>query len=143
VGAHEFIERLPLGYDTRLEQRGVNLSLGQRQLISFARAVVANTAILILDEATASVDSYTERAIQIALQRLLAGRTGVVIAHRLATVRKADRIIVLQDGCIVETGTHAELLRERGLYHRLYSLNYASFDDIPEALLRDATQPST
>jgi ATP-binding cassette subfamily B protein len=143
VGAHDFIERLPQGYDTRLEQRGANLSLGQRQLLSFARAVVADTAILILDEATASVDSYTERAIQIALQRLLAGRTGVLIAHRLATVRNADRIIVLQDGTIVETGSHDELLRKRGLYYRLYSLNYASFDDIPEALLRDATQPHT
>ncbi len=143
VGAHEFIERLPQGYDTRLEQRGANLSLGQRQLLSFARAVVADTAILILDEATASVDSYTERAIQVALQRLLAGRTGVLIAHRLATVRNADRIIVLQDGTIVETGTHDELLAMRGLYHRLYSLNYASFDDVPQELLRETTQPRT
>ncbi len=138
VGAHDFIMQLPHGYDTRLEQRGGNLSLGQRQLLSFARAVVANTDILILDEATASIDSYTERQIQIALKRLLSGRTGVVIAHRLATVRKADRIIVLQGGCIVETGTHHELLQKRGLYYRLESMNYASFDDIPEALLREA-----
>ena len=144
TGAHEFIAALPLGYETRLEQRGVNLSLGQRQLLSFARALVANTDILILDEATASIDSYTERAIQNAMRRLLAGRTAVVIAHRLATVRHADRIIVLQGGRIVETGTHDELLEKRGLYHRLHSLNYASFDDIPEALIRaDAGRAAT
>lgn len=138
VGAHEFIMRLPQGYDTPLEQRGGNLSLGQRQLLSFARAVVADTDILILDEATANIDSYTEQQIQIALKRLLSGRTGVVIAHRLATVRKADRIIVLQNGRIVETGTHPELLQKRGLYHRLYTMNYASFDDIPEELIQTA-----
>jgi ATP-binding cassette subfamily B protein len=141
VGAHPFIERLPQGYETRLEQRGSNLSLGQRQLISFARAVVANTDILILDEATASIDSYTEQAIQVAMKRMLAGRTAIVIAHRLATVRSADRIVVLKDGRIVEMGTHAELLRARGLYQRLYSLNYASFDDIPADLLPSGPEP--
>ncbi|MPZ43992.1 MAG: ATP-binding cassette domain-containing protein [Betaproteobacteria bacterium] len=135
VGAHDFIMRLPQGYDTRLEQRGSNLSLGQRQLVSFARALVADTDILILDEATASIDSYTERAIQIAMKRLLAGRTAVVIAHRLATIRNADRIIVLQDGRIVETGTHQQLLDRHGLYHRLHAMNYASFDDVREEAL--------
>ena len=135
VGAHDFILRLPQGYETPLEQRGGNLSQGQRQLISFARALVADARILVLDEATASVDSYTERLIQAALARLLKGRTGLVIAHRLATVRNADRIIVLQDGRVVETGSHAELMRARGLYARLYRLNYASFDDIPADLL--------
>ncbi len=143
VGAHDFIMRLPQGYETRLEQRGANLSLGQRQLLSFARAVVANTDILILDEATASIDSYTESQIQLALKRLLSGRTGVVIAHRLATVRKADRIIVLQGGSIVESGTHAELLQRRGLYYRLESMNYASFDDIPDDVLRAAVAQSS
>jgi ATP-binding cassette, subfamily B, multidrug efflux pump len=135
VGAHDFIMRLPDGYDTPLEQRGGNLSLGQRQLISFARALVADARILVLDEATASVDSYTERLIQAALARLLEGRTGLVIAHRLATVRNADRIIVLQDGRVIETGSHHQLMRARGLYARLYRLNYASFDDVPEDLL--------
>jgi ATP-binding cassette subfamily B protein len=135
VGAHDFIVRLPQGYETPLEQRGGNLSQGQRQLLSFARALVADAAILVLDEATASVDSYTERLIQAALARLLKGRTGLVIAHRLATVRNADRIIVLQDGRVIETGAHDELMRARGLYARLYRLNYASFDDAAEALL--------
>ena len=132
VGAHDFIENLPDGYDTELEQRGGNLSLGQRQLISFARALVADAKILVLDEATASIDSYTEMLIQKALVKLLEGRTGLVIAHRLATIRGADRIIVLQNGEIVESGNHEQLMERKGLYARLYNMNYASFDDISE-----------
>ncbi|HSG88528.1 MAG TPA: ABC transporter ATP-binding protein, partial [Pseudomonadales bacterium] len=136
VGAHDFILQLKEGYDTELDQGGGNLSLGQRQLLSFARALVADAPILVLDEATASVDSYTELEIQRALARLLANRTAVVIAHRLATIRGADRIIVLQDGEIIETGSHDELMRAGGLYSRLYRMNYASFDDMPEEEIR-------
>ncbi len=134
VGAHEFIVQLPDGYHTALDQQGRNLSLGQRQLLSFARALVADARVLILDEATANIDSYTERQIQRALARLLEGRTGIVIAHRLATIRNADRIIVLQEGRVVETGTHASLLARNGLYAKLHTLNYASFDDLPDDL---------
>ena len=139
VGAHDFIMRLEAGYDSVLEQGAVNLSLGQRQLLSFARALVADAQILILDEATASVDSYTELEIQRALAKLLRGRTAMVIAHRLATVRGADRIIVLQDGAIIDTGSHAELMSRDGLYSRLYRMNYASFDDIPEDVIDSLT----
>ncbi len=136
VGAHDFIVKLEKGYETELEQGGMNLSLGQRQLLSFARALVADSRILVLDEATASVDSYTELQIQRALARLLKDRTALVIAHRLATIRGADRIIVLQEGEIIETGDHDELVAAGGLYSRLYRMNYASFDDIPDEEIR-------
>jgi ATP-binding cassette subfamily B multidrug efflux pump len=139
VGAHDFIMRLPDGYDSMLGERGGNLSLGQRQLLSFARALVADAKILVLDEATANIDSYTEMLIQKALVKLLEGRTGLVIAHRLATIREADRIIVLQNGELVESGSHQQLMANRKLYARLYDLNYASFDDIPETVLEETT----
>ncbi|MER9050194.1 ABC transporter ATP-binding protein/permease [Mesorhizobium sp. M0923] len=132
VGAHDFIMSLADGYETQLGERGDNLSLGQRQLISFARALVADAKILVLDEATANIDSYTEMQIQKALIKLLEGRTGLVIAHRLATIRGADRIIVLQNGQVIATGNHDQLIAMGGLYSKLYNLNYASFDDIPE-----------
>jgi len=145
VGAHEFIMRLPDGYDSVLGERGGNLSLGQRQLLSFARALVADAKILVLDEATANIDSYTEMLIQKALVKLLENRTGLVIAHRLATIREADRIIVLQNGEIIESGDHRQLMKNNKLYSRLYNLNYASFDDIPEDVLEEttATQSAT
>ncbi len=127
VGAHEFITRLRAGYDSPVEEGGVILSVGQRQLISFARALLADPRILILDEATSSVDTQTERVIQRALARLLRGRTAFVIAHRLSTVVNADRIVVLEGGRIVEQGTHADLLARRGLYHRLYT---SGFEDV-------------
>ncbi len=135
VGAHDFVMRLPQGYDSMLGERGGNLSLGQRQLLSFARALVADAKILVLDEATANIDSYTEMLIQKALVKLLENRTGLVIAHRLATIREADRIIVLQNGEIVESGNHQQLMKNGKLYSKLYNLNYASFDDIPEDVL--------
>jgi ATP-binding cassette subfamily B multidrug efflux pump len=131
VRAHEFIVKLPKGYDTPLEQRGRNISLGQRQLLSFARALVINPRILILDEATANIDSFTELEIQRALKVLMTGRTCLVIAHRLATVRDADDIIVLQAGRIVEQGPHDVLVKQGGLYSRLYASAHGSFDDLP------------
>jgi ATP-binding cassette, subfamily B, multidrug efflux pump len=129
VRAHDFILRLPGGYDTQLTQRGQNLSFGQRQLLSFARALVADPRILILDEATANIDSFTERDIQAALKVLLEGRTTLIIAHRLATIRNADLIIVLQAGRIIERGTHATLVAAGGLYSRLHARSGVSFDD--------------
>jgi ATP-binding cassette subfamily B protein len=119
VGAHEFIERLPAGYDTMVRERGSNLSVGQRQLVSFARALLVNPPILLLDEATSSVDPYTELVIQTALEKLLENRTSVVIAHRLSTVRNADRIVVMDEGKIVEEGSHEELISRDGMYRRL------------------------
>ncbi|MBX4868296.1 ABC transporter ATP-binding protein [Rhizobium bangladeshense] len=139
VGAHEFVMRLHDGYDSVLGERGGNLSLGQRQLLSFARALVADAKILVLDEATANIDSYTEMLIQKALVKLLENRTGLVIAHRLATIREADRIIVLQNGEIIESGDHRQLMKNGKLYSKLYNLNYASFDDIPEDVLDETT----
>jgi len=138
VSAHDFIMRLPEGYDTQLGQRGRNISLGQRQLISFARALVADPQILILDEATANIDSFTEQAIQKALKVLFAGRTCIVIAHRLATIRDADKIIVLQQGHILEQGPHEALMANEGLYSRLYTSAHASFDDAQVAATGDA-----
>jgi ABC-type multidrug transport system fused ATPase/permease subunit len=120
VGAHEFILALEDGYETNLQERGTRLSLGQRQLVAFARALLANPRILILDEATSSVDIGTERRIEVALRKLLADRTAFVIAHRLSTIRDADLIVVLEHGQVVEQGTHDELMAKRGLYTSLY-----------------------
>ncbi len=129
VGAHDFIMALENGYDTFLAERGVNLSVGQRQLLSFARAIVANPRILILDEATANIDSYTELLIQRALEELLRDRTAVVIAHRLSTIRGADKIVVLNFGEVMEIGNHDQLMADDGLYAHLYKMNYAAIDE--------------
>lgn len=124
VGAHELIEQLPEGYNTPIRERGRNLSMGQRQLISFARALLADPRILILDEATANIDTFTEAIVQEGLHRLLNGRTAFVIAHRLSTIKNADSIVVLQAGQIVEQGTHQELLRQEGFYASLYAMGF-------------------
>jgi ATP-binding cassette subfamily B protein len=121
VHAHDFIASLKEGYGTAVNERGIRLSMGQRQLISFARALLADPAILILDEATSSVDTETERAIQRGLDRLLRGRTSFVIAHRLSTIRDADRILFIDKGRILESGTHEELSERRGAYYGLYA----------------------
>ena len=129
VGANEFIERLPERYDTELHERGLNLSVGQRQLIAFARAVVAEPRILILDEATANIDTHSERLIQQALQTILRDRTSLVIAHRLSTIRSADRIVVMRAGEIIEIGAHDELIALDGIYADLYRMAYRSGDN--------------
>ena len=142
VGAHDFIMRLEHGYNTVLQERGVNLSVGQRQLISFARAVLADPRILILDEATANIDTFTEVVIQRALRELLQGRTAVVIAHRLSTIQNADMIVVMDKGRVLDAGTHHELLNRCALYARLYNLNFQDEDGTePEAASDGETQP--
>lgn len=129
--AHDFIERLPQGYDTVLGERGSGLSQGQRQLLSIARAALADPRVLILDEATSSVDTRTERLIQRALEELLRGRTSFVIAHRLSTIRNADLVVALKDGQIIERGTHEELLAARGFYHDLYMSQFRRSEAAP------------
>ncbi len=131
ANAHTFIMRLPSGYQTEVWEGGVNLSAGERQLISIARAALAQPRILILDEATSSVDTVTELLIQDALERLLAGRTALVIAHRLSTIRNADLICVVNGGRIVERGTHEELLTRGGVYHELYEKQFLAQDTRP------------
>jgi ATP-binding cassette, subfamily B, bacterial MsbA len=123
--AHDFITELPAGYETVIGERGVRLSGGERQRIAIARALLKNAPILILDEATSALDSESEALVQSALQNLMTGRTVLVIAHRLSTVRRADRIVVIENGTIVDIGMHDELMKKLGTYRRLYDLQFA------------------
>ena len=124
IGVHDFISSLPGGYEFNVKERGTMLSSGQRQLIAFLRAYVSNPSILVLDEATSSVDTYSEQLIQQATDKITEGRTSIIIAHRLATVKKADKILVMDAGHIVEKGTHKELLKQGGYYSKLYEAQF-------------------
>jgi ATP-binding cassette subfamily B protein len=130
ANADDFITRLPLGYKTVISERGSNLSQGQRQLLSIARAIIADPSILILDEATSSVDTRTEILIQQALLTLMQGRTSFVIAHRLSTIKNADRVLVINNGEIIERGTHQELLAQQGFYHNLYMSQFKGTNNV-------------
>jgi ATP-binding cassette subfamily B protein len=140
--AHDFVERLPEGYQTILGERGGGLSQGQRQLLAIARAALADPRILILDEATSSVDTRTERLIQAALEKLLAGRTSFVIAHRLSTIRNADVVLVLRNGEIVERGRHEELLAQQGVYYDLYMSQFRRQEEVVAASNNGVVQPA-
>jgi ATP-binding cassette subfamily B protein/subfamily B ATP-binding cassette protein MsbA len=141
ANCHQFITRLPEQYESRVGERGIKLSVGEKQRISIARALLKDAPILILDEATASVDTATERLIQQALERLMANRTSFVIAHRLSTIREADQILVMRDGAIVERGTHEELLAHEGLYARLARVQNTTF--IEEGFQKLEEEPAT
>ncbi len=130
IGLHDFIEKLPSGYDYNVMERGATLSLGQRQLLSFVRALLYNPAILILDEATSSVDSESEALIQHAIDKLIAGRTSIIIAHRLSTIRKANKILVLDAGEVKEMGTHAELMAKKGYYYQLHKMQFEKQEEV-------------
>jgi ATP-binding cassette subfamily B multidrug efflux pump len=125
VRANRFIENTPKGYEGELAERGANLSVGERQLLSFARALAKDPPVLVLDEATSSVDPHTERLIQEAIEKLLEGRTAVIVAHRLSTILGSDEILLVHDGKVAEHGTHVELLALDGLYAKLYKLQFA------------------
>jgi subfamily B ATP-binding cassette protein MsbA len=133
--AHDFISKLPAGYETVIGEKGVRLSGGERQRIAIARALLKNAPILILDEATSALDSESEALVQSALQNLMSGRTVVVIAHRLSTVRRADRIVVIENGAVADVGSHEELMQKLGTYRRLYDLQFIDIE-----LPRHATQ---
>lgn len=130
IGIHDFIMRLPGGYDYNVMERGATLSMGQRQLLSFVRALLYNPSVLILDEATSSIDSESELLIQQAIEKLIAGRTAIIIAHRLSTIRKADQIIVLDKGVIIETGNHQQLLAKNGHYSQLHKMQFSEQETV-------------
>ncbi|MGH8722220.1 MAG: ATP-binding cassette domain-containing protein, partial [Burkholderiales bacterium] len=136
ANAHEFIVRLPQGYDTLIGERGVKLSGGQQQRLAVARAIVAAPQILILDEATSNLDTESEQLIQAAMATLLAGRTTFVIAHRLSTIRRADMILLMEEGRIIEQGTHAELMERGGIYHDMVRRRMASHGHERDEVLR-------
>jgi subfamily B ATP-binding cassette protein MsbA len=127
--AHEFIENLPQGYDTVIGERGTKLSGGQKQRLTIARALLKNPPLLILDEATSALDTESERIVQKALENLMRDRTSIVIAHRLSTILSADRIVVIQDGQIVDIGSHSSLLESSSLYKKLYQMQFEQPDD--------------
>ncbi len=130
IGVHNFIMRLPGNYDYNVMERGATLSLGQRQLLSFIRALLYNPSILILDEATSSIDTESEILIQQAIDKLIYGRTSIVIAHRLSTIRKANKILVLDKGEIKEMGTHNELLAKQGFYYQLHKMQFEKKEEL-------------
>src|SRR5205807_3073224 len=134
ANAHEFIEKMPEGYNTMVGERGVTLSGGQRQRIAIARAIIRNTPILILDEPSSGLDAASEELVFEALDRLMQGKTAIVIAHRLSTIRRAGIIFVVQDGAIVESGNHEELLKSGGLYSKLYELQFRGEEDTKKLL---------
>ncbi|MFT4950228.1 MAG: ATP-binding cassette subfamily B protein, partial [Natronomonas sp.] len=138
--AHDFVTNLPDGYDTMVGERGVKLSGGQRQRVAIARAILQDPEILLLDEATSDVDTETELLIQKSLDRLTADRTTLVIAHRLSTVKDADQIVVIEDGRVVERGTHENLLAEDGLYANLWAVQAGEIDDLPEEFVERASR---
>jgi ABC-type multidrug transport system fused ATPase/permease subunit len=139
---HEFIERLPQGYDTLVGERGIKLSGGERQRVAIARAILKDAPILVLDEATSSLDSESEALIQDALNVLMEGKTVIVIAHRLSTIMKMDRIIVMEGGAVVAQGTHLQLIRERGLYQKLWSIQAGGFLGSPEESQKEGIEES-
>jgi len=137
VGAHDFVETLEKGYDTQVGEGGGRLSTGQKQLISFARAILADPAVFVLDEATSSIDTETEVKIQKAIEKILRGRTSFIVAHRLSTIRNADKILVIQDGEVVESGNHRQLMHQKGYYYNLYTNQFRT--EQQAALLGTAT----
>jgi len=143
IGVHEFITSLPGGYEYNVKERGTMLSSGQRQLIAFLRAYVSNPSVLVLDEATSSIDTYSEQLIQQATEKITEGRTSIIIAHRLATIKKADKILVMDAGKIVESGTHKELLEQGGYYSDLYEAQFLAEEEVAQNVILSTKMNNT